>query len=75
LKAPHTGPQSGRVATRGLELAPGRHTAQPVHGGPDTVDCAPDSELTCRAYAELVWAFWMTHLRTRVQEALEKRAA
>jgi hypothetical protein len=48
---------------------------QPVHGGPDAVDCAPDSELTCRAYAELVWAFWTTHQRTRVQELIKKRAA
>ncbi len=49
--------------------------AQPVSGSPDAVDCAPDSELTCRAYAELVWAFWTTHQRTRGQELIEKRAA
>jgi len=63
------------VATRGPEPAHGAHTAQPVHGGPDAVDCAPDKELACHAYAELVWALWTTHQRTRVQEPIEKQAA
>jgi len=55
--------------------ARGAHTAEPGGVGPDTVDCAPDRELACRAYAELVWAFWMAQRRSQVQEAVEKQAA
>ncbi len=49
--------------------------AQPVDSALDGVDCAPVSELACRAYAELVWAFWTTHQRTQIQEPFEKQAA
>jgi hypothetical protein len=50
--------------------------AEPVDAGPDTVDCAPNRELACRSYAELVWAFWTIQRRTQqIQEPGEKQAA